>query len=229
MARHVYRGFAYFGLMSIMAALLYGFRYDANAPWRNYVFNFFFYGVWAGVHLVMTRPWFKESVYGEQAGSEIERQVFITVTVVTWLALLYYHRPMPGAAATVSAPVRFAAVVGFLWSMFAFFEGVTFGAIDGLLGVPGAAMSHSHGGETPLLVEGRYATVRHPQYQAVILAGICSLFIHPNVAQFVWCLLIGGTFVLFIPVEEAQLRTARGDAYRAYMQTTPWRLWPGVW
>ena len=41
--------------------------------------------------------------------------------------------------------------------------------------------------------------------------------------------MISATFVLFIPVEEAQLIAARGDAYRAYMQKTQWRLVPGIW
>ncbi len=229
MVRSVYRVFSYFGLMTIMAALLYGFRYDPNALWRNYLLNIFLYGVWASVHLVMTRPWFKQAIYGARAGAPIERQVYIATTVVTWLAVLAYHRPVPGGSVVVSEPIRFAATVGLLWSMFAFFEGVTFNAIDGLLGVPGAAMSHSHGGETPLLTTGRYAAVRHPQYQAVILMGLCSLLVHANAAQLLWCLMIGATFVLFIPIEEAQLLAARGEGYTAYTQQTPWRLVPGVW
>ena len=229
MMRSVYRVFSYFGLMSIMAAFLYGFRYDSNAAWSGYLFDIVLYGVWAAVHLVMTRSWFKQAAYGSQAGAPIERQVFIGVTVITWLMVLWYHRPLPGGSIAVSGPVRFAAMVGFLWAVFAFFEGVSFGAIDGLLGVPGTAMSHSHGAETPLLTEGRYASIRHPQYQAVILAGLCSLLIHANVAQVLWCLMIGGTFILFIPIEEAQLSAARGDAYAAYMQKTPWRLVRGIW
>lgn len=224
-----YRVFSYFGLISIFGALLYGFRYNPHAPWRNYLFDVAVYAAWAAVHLAMTRQWFKLRVYGERAGSLIERQVFIAVTVVTWLAVLWYHRAAPGGAIVLGAPMRFAGHVGFLFCVFAFFEGATFGALDGLLGVPGSAMSHSHGGETPLLTEGRYAQVRHPQYQAALLAGICSLIIHPNTAQLLWCLMIGGTFVAFIPVEEGQLIAARGDAYAAYRQRTPWRLFPGVW
>ena len=224
-----YRVFSYFGLISIFGALLYGFRYDAAAPWRNYVFDIGLYGAWAAVHLTMTRPWFKQRAYGDRAGSSLERQVFIVVTVVTWLVLLWYHRPLPGGAIACGGPLRFAGHVAFLFCVFTFFEGATFGALDGLLGVPGAAMSHSHGGETPLLTEGRYAQVRHPQYQAALLAGLCSLIIHPNTAQLLWCLMIGGTFVAFIPVEERQLIAARGEAYLSYMQRTPWRLVPGFW
>lgn len=229
MTGFVYRVFSYFGLISIFGALLYGFRYDAHAPWHNYLFDIALFGAWAGVHLVMTRSWLKQRLYGARAGSPIERQVFIVVTVITWLAVLWYHRSVPGGSLALAGPIRFAANVGFLLCVFAFFEGATFGALDGLLGVPAAVMSHSHGAETPLLTEGRYAQVRHPQYQAAILAGLCSLAIHPNTAQLLWSLMIGGTFVAFIPVEEAQLTAARGNAYIAYMQKTPWRLVPGVW
>jgi protein-S-isoprenylcysteine O-methyltransferase Ste14 len=177
----------------------------------------------------MTRGWFKRALYGARVGTPIERQVYIVLTVVSWLAVLWFQRPVPGGSLAVMGPMRFAAHVGFLAAVFAFLEGATFGALDSLLGVPGSAMSHSHGAETPLLTEGRYATVRHPQYQAAILAGLCSLVIHPNAAQLLWCLLIAGTFIGFIPVEEAQLTAARGEAYVAYAQRTPWRLFPRVW
>jgi protein-S-isoprenylcysteine O-methyltransferase Ste14 len=229
MTGFAYRVFSYFGLISIFGAMLYGFRYDAAAPWRNYVFDIGLYGAWAAVHLAMTLPWFKQRAYGARAGSLFDRQIFIAVTVVTWLAVLWYHRPLPGASTTFGGPVRFAAHVGFLFCVFTFFEGATFGALDGMLGVPGVAMSHSHGTQTPLLTEGRYAQVRHPQYQAALLAGIFSLVIHPNMAQLLWCLMIGGTFILFIPVEERQLIGARGDAYTTYRQRTRWRLVPGIW
>jgi hypothetical protein len=227
--RTVYRSFAYFGLGSIFAALLYGFRFAPGAPAGNFVFDIVLYGVFVVPHLLMTRGWFKQAVYGSPAGSLFERQVFITVTVVTWLAVLWFHRPVPGSVLSVPGPLRFAALVGFVLSVFAFFEGKTFEMLDGLLGVPGTAMTHSHGGETPLLTDGSYAKVRHPMYRAALLAGLCSIVIHPHPAQVLWCLLIGGTFIAFIPVEERQLIAARGDAYRTYMQATPWRLLRGVW
>lgn len=90
-------------------------------------------------------------------------------------------------------------------------------------------MSHSHGEETPLFTEGQYASVRHPMYRAAILGGLCSILIHPNTAQAFWCVLVGGTFVAFVPVEEEQLIEARGEAYRAYQEATPWRIFRGIW
>jgi protein-S-isoprenylcysteine O-methyltransferase Ste14 len=101
--------------------------------------------------------------------------------------------------------------------------------MDGLLGMPGTMMTHSHGAETPLFTEGQYARVRHPMYRAAIMGGLFSLLIHPHAGQLLWGVLLGGTFVAFVPVEEAQLIEARGDAYRAYMEKTPWRVFRGVW
>jgi protein-S-isoprenylcysteine O-methyltransferase Ste14 len=227
--RTAYRLFAFFGLGSVLGSLLWGFRYDAAAPWGNHVFNIALYGTFAVVHLVMTRGWFKQAVYGSAAGSPIERQIYITVSVITWLAVLWMHRPAPGGSIVLPEVIRFAGHVGFVLSIVAFFEGATFAMLDGLLGVPGGRMTHSHGEETPLLTEGAYASVRHPMYRAALCAGLCSILIHANGAQVLWCVMIGATFVGFIPVEERQLLEARGDAYRAYMHQTQWRVFRGIW
>jgi len=228
MAR-LYRLAAYFGLFSLFGSILFGFRYDPAAPAGNYLFNVALYAAWAAVHLVMTGEPFKRRAYGLRMGQPIERQVFIVVTVVTWLAVLWLHRPVPGPAFTFPEPLRFAATVGFLAAAFAFFEGFTFPIFDGFFAVPGRVMQMSHGAETPLLTEGRYAAVRHPMYQAAMLAALCSLIVHTNAGQLLWCALIGATFLGFIPLEESRLIAARGEAYHAYMRQTPWRVFRGVW
>jgi len=224
-----YRAFSYFGLASIFGSLIYGFRYDSGAPWTNYLFNVAVYVVWAAVHLLMTRGWFKQAVYGSTSGSLRERQVYITVTVVTWLFVLWVHRPVPGFFVAVPEALRFAGTVGAVLGILAFFEGATFVMLDGLLGVPGTAVSFSHGTETPLMTEGQYARVRHPMYRAAFVVAFSTILMHANAAQLLWCVMVGATFILFIPIEERQLIEARGQAYRDYMQRTPWRLMPGLW
>jgi protein-S-isoprenylcysteine O-methyltransferase Ste14 len=37
------------------------------------------------------------------------------------------------------------------------------------------------------------------------------------------------SFLAFIPFEERQLLRARGDAYRAYIGETPYRVFRGIW
>jgi protein-S-isoprenylcysteine O-methyltransferase Ste14 len=225
----LYRAFSYFGLAALPGALLYGFDHCEAASEGAIGFNIGLYLAWATVHLLMTSSWFKQTVYGSPRGSIRERQVYIAVTVTTWLAVLWLQHPVAGFTYAPPEFIRFAGCVGFVLSVFAFFEGVTFAGLDNLLGVPGSTMSHSHGAETPLFCEGQYASVRHPMYRAALLMGLCALLIHPNAAQLLWSVLIGGTFLGFIPIEERQLLRARGDEYRDYMQKTPWRVFRGIW
>lgn len=225
----MYRIVAYFVLMSLFAALINGFRFDAQASWKNYGFNLGLYAAFIAPHLVLTRGWWKKAVWGNPAGSPRERRLYIAVTVITWLPVLWLHQPVPGFVVDLPASVRFMGVVAFLWSLLLFFEGTSRAALDGLLGVPGTVLQYSHGTETPLNTANSYAEVRHPMYRAAILAGVSTLLVHPHAAQLLWGSLIGLTFIAFIPVEEAQLLAARGDDYRRYCQQTPYRLFRGVW
>lgn len=224
-----YRLFAYFGLFSIFGSLLYGFQYDESAPAGNFGYNLLLYAVFIAPHLIMSRSWFKQALWGNPAGTPAERRVYISVTIVLWLAVLVLHEPAPGLALEPAGWIRFSGGVLFLWAFFSFFEGVTMNIVDGLLGVPGSLGAYSHGPDTPLFTEGAYARVRHPQYRAFILASLASLLIHPNMGQLFWALLLSGTFLAFIPVEEAQLLSARGEDYRRYVERTPWRLFRGFW
>ena len=227
--RKLYWTFAYVGVMTPFAAFLYGFRYEAAAPRVNLLFDAGLFAAFITIHLLLTRPWFKRAAYGKPEGTQRERQVYVGVAIVTWVGLLILHRPVAGPGFTPPAWVTFLGICLMLLCQLSFFEGATFAMLNGFLGVPGSALSHSHGAETPLMTEGSYASVRHPMYRAALLSGLFSLLIHPNAAQLLWALFFGGTFVAFIPFEESQLVAARGEAYRAYRQRTRYRLFPGLW
>lgn len=224
-----YRIFAYFGMFSIYTVLIYGFRFDHAASPSNYLVNLGLYALFVVPHLIMTRSWFKKAVWKNPAGHPRERRFFITTTIVTWLVIILFNQPVPGPALYVAPWITFLAITFFFMGFFLFFQGVMLPQIDGLLGVPGSVTAYSHGPETPLFTEGPYAKVRHPMYRGFMLAAGCSLLINPNTSQLFWIILLGATFIAFIPVEEAQLIRARGDDYREYMKKTPWRLIPGVW
>lgn len=227
--RLLYKTFAYFGLFSLFGSMLYGFRFSAGASAGNYWFNIALYAAFIVPHLIMTRSWFKRAVWGCPYSTPRERRFYITVTVITWIALFWLHRPVPGLALILPEPIRFAGMVGFIVCVLKFFQGISFDAIEGLLGVPGSISAYSHGPETRLITDGPYSQVRHPMYQAALLVGICGLIIHPNMGQLLWTLLIGATFIAFIPMEEAQMIAARGDDYKRYMERTPYRLFRGLW
>lgn len=228
-----YRAMAYFSLFSLAGAVLWGFRYDPAAATANYTYNVGLYLIFIVPHLIMTRAWFKKALWGHEAGHPRERRFYILVTTICWLGVIWLHKPVPGGELALAAGwedfFAFVGTVLFLIFLKLFFEGLPLGAIDGLLGVPGKVSAFSHGPETPLFTEGRYAQVRHPMYQSLFLMGIASLLVHPNIGQLFWVGMVGLPFLLFIPVEEAQMIEARGNDYRQYMKQTPWRLIPGLW
>lgn len=227
--RLIYWWFGHLGLMAVSAAVILGFRHDPAAPALAYLWNLLLYGAWSAVHLVMTRSSWKQLVTGRPEGSPAERRVYIAVAVTTWLVVYAVHRPVPGFAYLPPLWVHYLGLCGVLLGLFAFLEGATFQGTAGLLGVPGATMGYSHGAETPLMTEGSYASVRHPMYRGFMLMMASSLLVNPNAAQLFWSAMIAATFVVFIPIEEAQLIEQRGDQYRLYMERTRYRLIRGVW
>lgn len=229
MIAKAYRLFAFLGLMITGAMFIIGWKHDAAAPLENYGFNFAIYAAFIGVHIIMTMPAFKKMVYGPRAGTPVERQIYIVISIVTFLAVYWVHRPVPGFEYASPDWLAFIGTCAVLLCTFAFFEFANFEMLDSLIGMPGSAVSHTAGEEAPLLIEGTYGKVRHPMYRAGILMGFASLMIHPNAGQLLFALMVGFSFILFIPFEEGQLLKARGEAYREYMRQTPWRLFKGIW
>jgi len=227
--RKAYRALGYLGIMSIFGALLSGFQASPAASWDSAWINLGLYALFMGPHLVMTRAWWKRAVWGDPAGKPSERRFYILVTLACWWAVLALQRPLPALEVALPPVVRFAGLLAFLVCFLGFFHGITFAMIDALLGVPGSVSGYTHGAETPLFTEGAYAEVRHPMYRSALLAGLASLLVHPSLTQVFWVALIGGTFLAFIPVEEAQLVRARGEDYLRYRERTPWRLFRGIW
>lgn len=229
MGKALYQLFAYLGLMTFGAAFLYGFRHAPGAPLGNVLFDVVIYALFIGVHIVMTMPAFKRAVYGRPEGTPTERRVYIGVTVVTWLLVVAFHRPVPGFGFDPPGWVVFLGLCAVLFCVVAFFEFATLEGLGSLLGVPGSELAYSVGEETPLMTEGSYAQVRHPMYRAAFGVAFASLLVHPNAGQLLFAVLVSASFLGFVPFEEGQLLRARGEAYRAYMERTPWRVFRGVW
>jgi protein-S-isoprenylcysteine O-methyltransferase Ste14 len=220
---------AHVGFMVTPAAVILGFRHDPYAPAVNCLYNALIYGAFAALHLSMTRPWFKRIIAGQPEGSPGERRIYVTVSIVTWLLVYAVHLPVPGPGWAGPLWLQYLGLCGLLLGLFAFVEGTTFQVTSGLLGVPGTVLSHSHGSETPLMTEGSYASVRHPMYRGFMFLLLGGLVVHPTAGQLLWSVMIFGTFLVFIPIEERQLLEHRGAEYRAYMERTPYRILQGVW
>jgi len=229
MFKHAYWLFSHLGLMTLSASYLMGFRYSADAPAVNVLYNILLYLAFIAVHIVMTMPAFKRLVFGHPQGSSFERRIYVTVSVVSWIVVYALHWPVAGFAYVPPEWVRYVGYCAVLLAIVAFFEFATFEGLANLLGMPGTEISHTVGAETPLMTEGPYAVVRHPMYRAAFFIAFCSLLIHPNACQLLFALMTTASFVGFIPFEEYQLLRARGDTYRRYMEATRYRLFRGVW
>jgi len=221
--------FSYLGLMVVTASFIMGFRYAPEAPIGNLWFNIVLYLAFALVHIVMTMPAAKRIIFGNPAGTPIERRVYITTTVVTWVGLYWLHRPIGGFGYESPAWLQYFGLCALLLSQVSFYEFATFETLSSLVGMPGAPLAYSVGSETPLMTTGGYSQVRHPMYRAAFFTCFASLLIYPNASQLLFACLVTGSFFAFIPFEEHQLLKARGDQYRAYMAQTPYRIFRGVW
>jgi protein-S-isoprenylcysteine O-methyltransferase Ste14 len=229
MFKHAYWLIAYLGLMVLSASFIMGFRYAPDAPASNYVFNILLYAIFIAVHIMMTMPGFKRAVFGNPAGTPMERRVYVAISVVTWVLVYWLHRPVGGIGYESPAWLAYVGLCAVLLSIIGFFEFATFEGLGSLLGLPGSELSHSVGSETPLMTEGPYARVRHPMYRAAFFLTFCSLLIHPHAGQLLFAVMVSASFVGFIPFEEHQLLKARGEEYRAYMARTPYRVFQGIW
>ena len=225
----LYWMFSCLGLMTLSASLIRGFRYEPDAPTANVWFNIGLYAVFFLVHIVMTLPAFKSILFGRPQGTLVERRVYITVSIVTWIGVYWLHRPIPGFGWEPPEWVAFLGLCMVLFSIVAFFEFATFEMLANLLGMPGSALSHTVGSETPLVTEGPYAKVRHPMYRAAFFLALSSLVVHPNAGQLLFAVMIAASFIGFIPIEERQLIKARGEEYLAYCSNTPYRVFHGIW
>jgi protein-S-isoprenylcysteine O-methyltransferase Ste14 len=229
MLTRAYWAFAFLGLMTIWASFILGFRYEPEAPSSNITFNLLLYAAFIIVHIIMTTPAFKGAVYGSRAGSPIERRIYITVAVVSWIVVYWLHRPVGGFGWIAPPWLHYLGLCAYLLCVVGFFEFANFEGLGQLVGLPGAALSHSVGVETPLMTEGPYARVRHPMYRAAFFATACSLLMWPNAAQLLFAAMVTFSFLGFIPIEERQLLTARGEEYREYIARTPYRVFRGIW
>jgi len=84
--------------------------------------------------------------------------------------------------------------------------------------------------DQPVIASGPYRLVRHPSYAGITLTSLGVVTLMSN-----WLSLgvIAATVVVAltagIKVEEEVLCRELGDAYRAYMAATPYRLIPFIW
>src|SRR3954447_12098413 len=143
MFKRAYWAFAYLGLMAIWASFILGFRYEPEAPAANVFINLLLYAAFITVHIIMTTPAFKGVVYGQRAGSPMERRIYIAVAVVSWVFVYWLHRPVGGFGWVAPLWLHYLGLCAYLLCIVGFFEFATFEGLAQLVGLPDAGLSHS--------------------------------------------------------------------------------------
>ena len=223
----LYSLFALLGILSVPAAFILGFRYDAAAPVGNYFFNLLLFLGFMVVHIVMLLPGFKKLIYRKPHSIPVERRIYVMISIITWLLVYILHKPVPGLALPGNIWIQYLGICGVLAGILMFFEGATLEFLNGFVATPGSNMSHS--ADTPLMTEGSYAKVRHPMYRGAVIYMFASLLIHPHTGQLLFVIVVALGFVLFIPFEEKALIKTRGNEYLEYMKVVRYRILPGIW
>ena len=96
MFKRLYWLFAHLGVMTLSATFIMGFRHAPEAPLQNMVFNVLLYLAFILIHIVMTMPAFKRALFGRPEGTPFERRIYVTISVVTWVAVYWLHKPIGG-------------------------------------------------------------------------------------------------------------------------------------
>jgi len=217
------------GVMAIPASFIMGFRWSADAPAINYLWNFLLYAAYMAVHIVMLLPGFKKAVYGKPHSTPFERRIYVTVAIVTWILVYAWHLPVPGPRFVAPVWLQFIGICAVFAGFLMFFEGATFAFLKAFMGMPGTTLSHSSDSAAPLMTEGSYASVRHPMYRGAVTYSFASLLIHPHAGQLLFAAMFALSFILFVPFEEKALLKSRGDEYRNYMAVVQYRIFRGIW
>ena len=102
----------------------------------------------------MTIPAFKAMFYVRPEGTPLERRIYITISLVTWVGVYALHRPV-GLFDLRSPPwLQFVGICRVLLAVLAFFEFATFEGLARMVAVPASELSHPVGAETPLMKDG---------------------------------------------------------------------------
>jgi len=192
----------------------------AQSDWMSaLVVDVVLLGLFAVQHSVMARPGFK-AWWTRIVPATLERSTYVLVSSLLLLLLFWQWRPMPATLWDTSGGLRTLLVVLYwlgwavvLLSTFMINHFDLFGLRQVVL-AQGAAYKHP-----PFMTRGFYAFVRHP----IMLGFIIAFWAAPTmtVGRLVFAIATTGYILIALQLEERDLLTYIGDAYREYRRRVP--------
>lgn len=211
-------------LLSMPAMYIFRLRTpapDDGAVLRDVVANITLFTIFALHHSIMARSGAK-SLIKRIVPADLERSVYVWIASLLFLGVCLMWQPLPGIVWQTHGPGLFLYLV----QLFGVALTIRAAQIVGVRELAGLRQPDPSR-KVAFTTDGPFGIVRHPIY----LGWVLMVFAFPvmTTSRLLFAVVSTVYLAIAIPLEEASLIAAHGDAYRDYQSRMRWRLIPGLW